>query len=136
MRRPAEDAIEGESIDGEPAIFAQELRLALLTEVQDFGIDERPGFLELVAQDIGALVELEEGPGARVFGELLSRKQAKPIVALGQVRLQVEALPEARGAVAEVPFARCEFAELCLELHRVRVPGRERWINFRQVPAV
>ena len=136
VRCPAEDAIEGESIDGEPAIFAQELRDALLTEVQDFRIDERPGFLELVAQDIGALVELEGGRRARVFRELLSRKQAKPIVALGQVRLQVEALPEARGAVAEMPFARCKFGELRFELHRVRVPGRERWINFRQVPAV
>src|SRR5439155_1737043 len=107
MRRPAQDPVERESIDGQRALFAQESRDALLAEMQDFRIDECLRLLESTAQDVGALVELEVGAGPGVLGELFPRKHGEAVIALGHVRLEIEALPEARGAVAEMALATC-----------------------------
>ena len=73
-------------------------------------------FGDPVAEKVGLLVELQIGRVARVLGGLLARIDGQPVVALGQVGLQVEALLEARGAVAQVALAAGELLELRVDL--------------------
>ena len=105
--------------------------------VKRFYVSKVKGQLSLAAKN-AKLVEVIELVVLVGIGEPIETagKRPHPVIPLGHVGLQVEALPEPRGAVAHLALARGNVLELSFELRGVGVPGRDGRIDVAEIPAI
>jgi hypothetical protein len=136
VRRLAQGLREREPVDRQRRILLQELRNPVLADVQHLRVDEGAAFRHPVAEKVGLLIELLKRGVAGVLGGLLASIRGQPVIAFGEVSLEVEALLESRGAFSEVAFASGELLELSVDLARIGVPGTRRCVHLGQIPPV
>ena len=137
VRREAKRFLQREAVDRKRRVFLQELGDPVLAEMQHLGVDERGRLAEARLPRMSAFWSSSRNAGLPgVLGRLLAGIGRHPVVALRHVGLQVEALAEARDAIAQMALAVGKFLELAVELVGVCIPCGGRRVDLREVPAV
>ena len=134
--RLAQYAIDGERMNAKARVLRHELLDLRRANAEQFRADERARLLELIAQQVGALVQRQAFGHAGVLRELLAGEHAQSIEPLGHIGAQIEASAKPLGAVAQMPFAAREVLHLLAELERIGLPRFGRRVQVGEIPAL